>query len=126
MQVHVVNREDMAEIAGWARARGHEWPPPEWLPPTGYWVPGLAAGWLLLTNCGRAFLEDFMINPRADRAESSKALFLIESYCAERALRQGARYLIGTTKIESIRGRVRVAGYEVSDPVFSLHQKVLR
>lgn len=126
MKVYQVTKDDMPEIARWSEWRGlPEWPGNEWLSDLGFWVPRVCAGWLVTTNSPRALLEDFIANPRCHETLRGEALFALERHIADEARRRGFKFLIGTTKLRSVRERVRIAGYEVSEPVFSLHRKVL-
>lgn len=125
MNVEVVQQADLPTIAGWHYSRGIGAWPEGWLSPYGYWVPGLAAGWFVPTESSRALLEDFVTNPEADRAATNEALFAVEARICEEARARGFRYLIGATKLDVIRSRVRRAGYEVSEATFSLHCKEL-
>lgn len=125
MQVEMVSGADLPEIASWRAARGFPSWPDYWLSPRGFWVRGIAAGWLVLTDSGRALLEDFIANQDSDPALRGRALFAIETRISNEAKAMGYHYLIGTTMLESVRERVRVAGYEVSAPNYSLHMKRL-
>lgn len=125
MNVQFIGPKDLEEIASWRAARGFPPWPSGWLSASGWWVPGVAAGWLVTTNSARAFLEDFIANPDATAEDRGAALEAIEKAIAEHAAPLGFRYLIGVTHLESVRARVRAAGYVVSDPVFSLHKKDL-
>lgn len=125
MNVEVVQQADLPTIADWHHRRGMPAWPEGWLSPHGYWVPGLAAGWFVPTESCRALLEDFVTNPDADKATTNEALFAVEARICEEARARGFRFLIGTTKLSVIRDRVRRAGYEVSEQVFSLHCKEL-
>ncbi len=118
--------EDLVVIATWREARGLPHWPERWLSPTGYWVPGLAAGWLIATDTGRAYLEDIIANPGADPAEYGRALFAVERTIAAEARSRGYLYLMGTTMLEPIRERVKIAGYSVSEAHFSWHSKRLQ
>jgi hypothetical protein len=91
----------------------------------GYWVPGIAAGWLVTTNSGRALLEDFISNKSASDEDRGRALFAVEREIAAKAKALGFVFLIGTTQLQSVRERVRIAGYTVTAPKFSLHKKDL-
>lgn len=126
MNVEPVNEEALKEIASWLPAwgRSDEWPE-GWLSDTGFWVPGLAAGWLVTTNSKRALIEDFLSNREADRATVYAALIAVEQRIVDVAKSLGFRYLVGTTKLETVRHKVRAAGYQVTDPVFSMHKKEL-
>lgn len=127
MQVEQVTQSDLLEIETWREARGlrRDWPE-GWLPSAGgFWVRGVAAGWLVRTDSSRALLEDFISNPDTDPALRGRALFAIEDRIAREARAGGYKFLIGMTMLESVRERVRVANYEVSSPNYSLHRKVL-
>ncbi len=125
MKVERVNSDALAEISKWREAWGFpEWPA-RWLSPLGYWVPGIAAGWLVTTNSGRALIEDFISSKSASDDERGRALFAIEREIANKARAMGFDFLIGTTQLQSVRERVRIAGYTVTAPKYSLHKKDL-
>lgn len=126
MNVVPVQAEDLPEIARWHSERSLPggWPP-YWLSTNGFWVPGLAAAWLLKTNSARAFIEDAATNPDADKAERSAALIAVNNRITDEARAMGFRYLIGTTKIEAVRGYARANGYTVSEREFSFMIKGL-
>ncbi len=121
-----VRDEDLAEISTWSTKRGlPDWPGREWLSDLGFWVPGAAAAWLVTTNSPRAFIEDTIANPSVPDRERGEALFAVERVIAQEARRLGFRYLLGVTKIQSVRDRVRIAGYHVTEAIYSLHSKDL-
>lgn len=66
--------KDLAELNGWYRARGLPEVPLEALPLTGLIVPGVAAGFLYLTDSSLAMLEGFCTNPQVGRDERARAL----------------------------------------------------
>lgn len=125
--VEPVGPSALETIARWHAARGlpEGWPR-LWLSDLGWWVPGLAAGWLITTNSSRALIEDFATNPRAPKSETYAAMQALESHIVACAKDLGFLYLVGTTKIESIRAKAEKHGYHVTEREFSYLFKDLR
>lgn len=127
LRVEPVSLSALPEIAKWHTDRGlpEGWPR-LWLSDLGWWVPGLAAGWLITTNSSRALIEDFATNPHAPKSETYAAMRAIERHIVACAKDLGFLYLVGTTKIESIRAKCRDNGYHVTEREFSYLFKDLR
>lgn len=119
------HESDFKTVLGWFA--GYDIPGVEgWLSDTGFWVPGICAGWLYLTNSKRAYLEDFVTNKAVDRDTRYAAMFRLEAHIARVAKETyGAAYLAGMTRFPRLRDGLRQAGYHISEPHFSLHGKVL-
>lgn len=75
--IREIREEDLAEIESWYQARGALPPPREFLPPTGLICAGIAAGYMIRTDAGIAFLEHFVANPNADKEVVEYSLDLI-------------------------------------------------
>lgn len=102
--------EDYEEIAGWHRARGADAPSPALLSSTGHIVPGVAAGWLYLTNSGAALLEHYVSNPNAEPGARNAALDEITLALFKVAIDAGCRVVIALTADDSIADRARKHG----------------
>ncbi len=125
MIVYPVAPSDLDEILVWRHRRALGPWPERWLSDAGFWVPGFAAAWLVTTNAGRCFIEDAISNPDADRERAHLALDAVEKRISEVAKAYGFRYILGTTMLPAVRARVELAGYDNSEPVFSIHSKRL-
>lgn len=93
-----VEDEDFLEINAWRAARKAAILPADFYGPFGMIVPGVAAGWLSLTDSKVALLENFVTNPKASKEDRNHAITEI-SACLERIAHQkGYRYLMAITK----------------------------
>lgn len=93
MQVLPVDSDAIQSILGWRSERGLPPWPERWLSQTGFWVPDIAAAWLVMTNAGRCFLEDAI------------------THISELATELGYSYILGTTMLPGVREEVARAGY---------------
>lgn len=115
MKVRPFTSDDLPTAYEWWIAAG--WPPmpPEMLPESGYIVDGLCAGWLYQANSRLAKPEWIVGNPKADRAERSKALDLLINHIDEEAKRLGYSAQFTSTKNPALIKRLLAHGYVVSD-----------
>ncbi len=65
---------DLPDLNAWYAARGEPGWTADMVPPTGYIEPGVAAGFLFITNTTIALMEGMVTNPRADPAARDRAL----------------------------------------------------
>jgi hypothetical protein len=101
MAVEPIGPEDLPEIASWRSGGVMPW---EQLPPVGFMVRGVAAGWLIQTDTAMALLEHFVSNP-------------LESICialVHEARGLGFSHVVVLPSDRSIERRVRRLGFEVA------------
>lgn len=99
---------------------------PGWLPwDTGFYVPGVGAGFLVLTNSDRAYIEDFVTNPDTTPEQRDSALFAIAQAVEDEARKRGVKYLLGYSPLEIIWKRVESVGYRVWDRPLKAYGKKL-
>ncbi len=69
----------LPEINTWYKARDQYMLKPDWIPPQGLIVPGIAAGFLIRTNTNIGILEHFVTNPAASKKDRRLAIDMIAS-----------------------------------------------
>lgn len=105
--------KDLTELNGWYADRGLPEIPAEALPLTGYIEPGVAAGFLYLTDSSLAMLEGFCSNRKVGRDLRIAALGQIMAALFADATRLHCVHVIGFTKSHLIQelGRKHGANY---------------
>ena len=102
--------ESLPEVANWFVLRGLPELTSDFLSTVGYWVPGVAAGWLYTMNApGFAFLDNFITNSAAPRAERREALESIARALVRDADAAGCKKILAltqTTSIAELAGRL--------------------
>lgn len=88
---------DYDSLMQWYRARAMSPIAFEDLPPTGFIVPDVAAGFLGKTDFQVGFVEAFVTNPRATPEQRNQALDLIAFTVQQEADRSGLRKLYALT-----------------------------
>lgn len=114
-----VREEDIAVLDDWCRRRGMSPFPPGWLPPTGFWVPGILAAFVYRTDSALAYIECVISNPDTTPGDRQRALFAVNERIEAEARSWGARYLIGLTSIDSVARAGIARGYHVSAPRYA-------
>lgn len=66
-------KEDYIEVSGWFHSRSISITE-DYLPPTGFIVPGIAAGFVYATDANFCIFESFIGNPQVSKEERQKAL----------------------------------------------------
>lgn len=96
---------DIDEINGWYEARGlprlERWAFPE----NGFIEPGVAAGFLYLTDSGLALLEGVVTNPAAEAKSRHAALGEIGASLIDEARRRDVKRLLGICRDRGIADR---------------------
>lgn len=122
MQFYEVGEEDYEEINGWYK--GHNLDPldNDLFPLTGIIVPGIAAGFLIRTDCAVAFLEGFVTNPLADKENRRIAIDKIAEHLIEDGKDKGVRTFMALTEHPSIVGLCEKYGFkEMKLRIFGKH-----
>lgn len=108
--------DDIAQLNEWAAARGLPCYRREALPKTGRIEPGVAAGFLYLTDSSLAMMENFVSNPAAGLRVRSAALDQIAESLIAAAKSLGYRQVVslcasaGIMRRASKKFRMRSAG----------------
>ena len=94
-----------------------EFPPPplSLLPPTGYIIPGLAAGFMYLTDAPIGWMEWVVCNPDADKKERSKALDEVINKLDAFGKSRDKVVSFTSSNSESYISRLKRLGYVVGD-----------
>lgn len=109
--VATVLTEDMPEILSWWARREKAVPAADWFSSTGLWVPHVCAIWLYATDSGKAYVDETISNPDVKEGRSS-AIIALGVALEHKAKQLGYRYLIGTTKHQSMAMRMEVSGWK--------------
>ena len=116
-----VHFTDMTDIADWYKAREMPVPATD-MPNIGYIIDGLAAGFLIQTDCGVAFLDGFISNPTSDPNERDLALDEITGELLREAEELGYQEIAAFTRNHSIEKRARRWGL-TSKGAYTLYVK---
>ena len=111
MTIRPYNLGDIPELDRWHRAQRGDPLAVEFLPPFGLIEPGVAAGFLSLTDCKVGMLDGFMSNPEAPLRARRDALEAIVSRLTDVAAARGMRRLFGLTTTHGIQAMAKRAGY---------------
>lgn len=98
-----VEPKDLDEINGWRLQRHLKPIPEDMIPKIGLIEPGLAAGFLISTDCSIAFLEYFITNRFAGIEERKGALEAIGEKLMEIAKEKGFRFISVYTQGKTMR-----------------------
>lgn len=110
-----IDEKAKIEIASWYRKRGQKMPADNLLPPSGLWVPGLAAAWLIKTDIAITWIEHLITNPDADPVHRANSLDQIIQRFFDVSDSQGNVAVFGFSKIPQVIGRKSKLGFETSD-----------
>jgi hypothetical protein len=100
--------KDLPEINGWREARKAGLLP--FTPRTAFFVPGVAFGALLVTDCGVAFIDGYTSNPDARSEDRASAFEDITIELLGEAMRQHVKTLYVVTSDVSIAKRALDGG----------------
>lgn len=98
---------------------------PDFLPPTGFVVEGLAMGFLYRSDTKMAQIETLVANVYAPVEERDMATDLVVTALIEEARAAGFRTLVGTTKLDAVVKRALKHGFTVDDGPYRLVTRVL-
>lgn len=94
------------------------------LPPVGMIVDGIAAGFLIETNCHVAILDFFVTNPDVDSEARNKAIEEIVSSLQFYAGANDFKYLKCDSSIDSIKQRALARGFKKIDDVSVFYKEL--
>lgn len=95
----------------------HKWPviPLAMLPPTGFVIEGVCAGWLYLTDSPIALLEWVVANPNTPVDERGQGLDALVARLKEEAKARGKSFVFMTAKNERLINRLEKHGFQRTD-----------
>ena len=126
MQVEAIGQEGLAAALAWASEQGFDLAGgASLLPDSGFWVPGVAAGWVYLTNSKLALLEPIVANPGCDKIERSKALDLLVHALLAFARDNGAVTMMALSQHPAIEARALRLGFGKAAGPFHIYLKGL-
>lgn len=102
---------DYDSILEWCFIRDFDTPPKWSLPATGVIVPGIAVGFLVLTNNRMAWLEFYISNPLAAKSDRDKALDEITVELIEMAKDMHVKVLMCNSQHTGIMARAIKHGF---------------
>ena len=111
---------DKEEIDSWATKRKMNPIRPEYLPDFGLIVPGLAVGFLYMTDSQLCAIHNIVANPDSEPEDRSEAIDQIVGGLIEYAKQQGFTAVLGTTDVPVIVDRALAHGFIHSDRQFQM------
>ena len=112
MYLKPVTPQDFHQIFSWYERRNLAHPPFELYPPRGFIVTGVAAGFLIKTDCNIAFLEHFISNPDRSKEHRADALDKIAERLIEACRVTGVIAIYALTDHPSIEGLTEKYGFK--------------
>ncbi len=94
MMVRRFTEDDLHEVISWFHSRKIEITP-DYLPPTGFIVPGKACGFIYATDANFCIFESFIGNPEITSGERQEALRQIVPAMLEEAKEMGYAQVFG-------------------------------
>lgn len=115
MEVRLVEKSDMAEMAKWWESRGKNAEfPSHCFSDLGFIVPGEAAVFLYTTNSKLAFIENLQANPDVPRDRRNDALNAVISAAFIEAKARRFTHLLATTKLSAVCERAKMFGGHIA------------
>lgn len=115
-EVVQVTEADMPKIDTWWEGWGMVPPTRDWYSTTGLWVPDVCALWIYATDSGKAYIDETISNPNSTKEQRRSAVMAIGIALDETVKRMGYRYLIGSTKLDSVSAQMEAAGWKPYGP----------
>lgn len=106
-----VKYDDLDEILGWFKSRKIELTP-DYLPETGFIVPGIAAGFIYKTDANFCIFESFVANPNATPGSREEALNCIVEAMIKEAQKMGYKDAYGFATSQSMIRRGKAQGFK--------------
>jgi hypothetical protein len=107
MRLKKFRPENLEEVNVWHSLRKMGALRKDMVPNIGYYVPGIAAGFIYRTDSCMAFLDGFISNPLTDKAEREIALDKITEALLDSADRLGYHIVLAMTQNDKIRERCK-------------------
>ena len=111
-KVRAFKELDYHEFSEWFKARNLKCPNKCFLPEMGLIEPGVAAGFMIKTDCKFGILDFFVSNPDADKEKSDKTLFLIADILINSAKRAGMLAIKADSNIFVIKDRLNKLNFK--------------
>lgn len=108
------NTGDLEEIGSWYQKRGMQLIP-SLIPPVGFIVPGIAAGFMMSTNTTAAILEPFIANPDASQHDRDKALTIILEELVNQAAFECNTHVFGFSTSQTMIRRALDMGFKLTE-----------
>jgi len=108
------NTGDLEEIRSWYEKRGMQLIP-SLIPPVGFIVPGIAAGFMISTNTTAAILEPFIANPEVSEWERDTALRYILDKLVEQAAFECNTHVFGFSTSQTMIRRALDMGFKLTE-----------
>lgn len=108
--------EDMGEINSWIASRDRHIFDTDFLPPTGWVIPGVMAAWGYKTDSKLVILENVISNKESSKEDRFHGLDLIGSACEAWAKENGFKFIIGWTSMDTVGDACKRNGWIVSEP----------
>lgn len=105
MRLKRFKAENLEEVNMWHALRHMASLKSDMIPTIGYYVPGVAAGFLFRTDCSVCFLDGYISNPLTQKSERAEALDKITSALLDTAERLGYHVVVAMTQNPSVRKR---------------------
>lgn len=110
--VNTFNQKDYPEIKMWHSKRGTPAPDLEDLPLYGLIKKGVAAGFLIITDCRLGLLDYYISNPDALRGDRSEALDQITQGLLDYGRKFGLKHFKADTIVDAIGNRALKNGFQ--------------
>ena len=117
--VRPITSEDYDTLVSWWKGHGWEVTPVSCLPPDGFIIEGVCAGWLYLTNSSLALFGWPVGNPDANPKEIREGMKLIleETKCCMRACDR--KVMMAFTNRLGLENIYREHGFQVGDELIT-------
>lgn len=115
MKVRDFQSEDYEIVSQWWGQWG--WPaiPLEFLPPNGLVIDGVCAVWVYLTDTPIAWIEHYISDKAASKADRDEGLNLLIDAATERAKEKGALVAMSSVRHNGLSKRLSDKGFVKSD-----------
>jgi hypothetical protein len=110
--VNEYSEKDYDEVSGWYKARSLPVPGVNAFPTFGLVVHGVAAGFLIVTDCNLALIDFYISNPDVTREERDVALDAITEGLLEYGIKIGITNFKADTQVKRIRQRAENYGFK--------------
>lgn len=110
MELRRYKSSDKDQLDLWYNA--HQMPPMAAVPKRGFIVPGIGAGFMMVTDDGLALLDGYITNPAASWDERQRAIDDITAALLSEANRGGFRQVLAITTAQGIYDRALRLGFQ--------------
>lgn len=111
LSLRLVERSDIPVLKDWYKAHGQPDNATIFLPPLGFIVPNVAAGFLCRTDSKVAFLDCYISNPESFEETRDEALDSITEHLLRAAFHSGFKKVIALTNVPAIVNRAQRFGF---------------